>query len=187
MAPGVGIDFSWYFAHHWGVGVGVEAAFPNMYLFAGEVYRAPLYSDALSTTLHKRTSHIYATYLRLPLWAHFRAPLRRHWFYAAAGASLDIALAGRYRTEMEVRAGVGTTTSSQTTVTTGSLSFGHGVSLAAEAGFRWTLTRHWGLYTGAYATYGLSDIRPTNHDLFRDVSRLNLLQAGVKVKIVISD
>jgi hypothetical protein len=184
IAAGVGADFSWYFARHWGVGIGVEAAFPNVRLFDGEIDRALQGSDATST-LHKRTTYINAAYLRLPLWLRFRAPVRRHWFYAAAGASFDIALAGRYRTETELY--TGDNVPPQVGETSGSLSFGHGVSLAAETGFRWTLARHWGLYTGAYATYGLLDVLPTGTDVLRDVQRLNLLQAGVKVGITIND
>jgi hypothetical protein len=181
VAAGVGADYTWFFARHWGLGAGVEAAFPNAHLSSGEIDRSPQGSPA---NLHKYATRLYATYLRVPLWLRFRAPVWRHWFHIAAGASLDLALDGRYRTETTVRTG----NSIQTETTHGMLSFGHGASLIAETGLRWTLDSEWGIYTGVYAAYGMSNIMPAaNHDALRNVERLNLLQVGVKVKIVISD
>jgi hypothetical protein len=177
MAAGVGADVSWYFTRHWGIGAGVEAAFPNLQLSSGSIVRTP----NAAATLHKRSSRIDATCLRLPLWLCFHTPVRRHWLYAAAGASLDFALTGRYRTETTVRTG----SHIQTATTHGMLSFRHGASLIAEAGFRWTLDSEWGIYTGVYTAYGLSDICPANNDILHDVTRLNLLLAGVKVKITL--
>jgi hypothetical protein len=180
VAAGVGADYSWFFARQWGIGAGVEAAFPNAQLSSGNIAPAP----NAASSLYKHTTRLYATYLRLPLWLRFRAPVWRHWFHVAAGASLDLALTGHHRTETTVRTG----NSTQTAVTTGLLSFGHGASLIAETGLRWTLDSEWGIYTGAYAAYGLSDIMPAaGNDALRNVERLNLLQVGVKVKIVISE
>jgi hypothetical protein len=177
VAAGVGADVSWYFTRHWGLGAGVEAAFPNLQLSSAGI--TPSLNAASS--LHTYTTRIDATSLRIPLLLCFRAPVWRQWFYVAAGASLDLALTGRYRTETTVRTG----NSIQTEVTTGMLSLGHGVSLAAEAGFRWTLDSEWGIYTGAYAAYGLSDICPSGIDALSDVTRLNLLLVGLKVKITL--
>jgi hypothetical protein len=180
VVAGVGADYTWFFVRHWGIGAGVEAAFPNAQLSSGEIDRSPQGSPA---NLHRNVTRLYATYLRVPLWLRFRAPVWRHWLHIAAGAALDLALDGRYRTETTVRTG----NSTQTAATTGMLSFGHGASLIAETGLRWTLDSEWGIYTGAYAAYGMSDVRPTGNDALRDVERLNLLQVGVKVKIVISE
>jgi hypothetical protein len=177
IAAGVGADVSWYFTRHWGLGAGVEAAFPNLQLSSGSIVR----TLGAASSLHKYTTRIDATCLRLPLWLCFHTPVRRHWLYAAAGASLDLALTGRYRTETTVRTG----SHIQTATTHGRLSFRHGASLTAEAGFRWTLDSEWGIYTGLYTAYGLSDICPTGNDALRDVTRLNLLLIGIKVKITI--
>jgi hypothetical protein len=179
ISAGVGTDFSWYFARHWGVGAGVEAAFPSVRLSSSSIELTP----GATSSLYKHDTRIDASFLRVPLWLRFRAPVERHWFQAGAGASLDFALDGRYRTETAIRTG----NSTETIMTSGSLSFGHGASLIAEAGMCWTLAPRWGVYTGAYAAYGLSDVCPAGNDILRDVTRMNMLLAGVRVKIVISD
>jgi hypothetical protein len=177
VLPGFGADFTWYFAQHWGVTAGAEAAFFNVRLFTVNI---STHSSGSPPYLLKQSSRVNATYLRIPLWLRFRAPLGRHWFYAAAGLSADLALSGHYRTETEMR--TGSSAATQTTITTGSLSFGHGASLAAETGLRWTLAEHWGLYTGLYAGYGLPDTRPSG-DTFSEIGETHLLSAGMKVKI----
>ncbi|MDR3350535.1 MAG: hypothetical protein LBN98_02655 [Prevotellaceae bacterium] len=176
IAPGVGVDFSWFFAQRWGIGAGVEAAFFNVRLF-----NATVWQPGVSTTpyLLKHTDELFAAYLRVPLWLRFRAPVGRHGFYAAAGASVDLALSGRCRTETEERTGGAV----QSTVTTTSPNFGQGVSIAIETGLRWTLSENWGLYTGIYGGYGLSDVNPSNSAEL-GINKMRLLSAGAKVKIV---
>jgi hypothetical protein len=178
MAPGVGVECSYFFARHWGVTVGVEAAFFNVRLFTPYIGTdAP--ADIAAWYLRKRTERLYATCLRIPLWLRFRAPVRRHEFQVAGGGAFDLALAGRRRTEAEWRTGDG---SERRETATGSLSFGHGVSVAAEAGVRWRLCKRWGLYTGVYAGYGLSNVLPAG-DALPGVESIRLLSAGAKVKI----
>jgi hypothetical protein len=179
-APGVGVDFSWCFAPRWGVAVGVEAAFPAVLLSSTGIEAA---AAGAALSLRKRATRVDAVYLRVPLWLRFCTPAQRHRFYAALGASLDLTLSGRYRTEETTRTG----SDIQTGVTSGSLPFGHGASLAAEAGWRWSLARRWGLYAGAYAAYGLSDIALYGHDTLQDVESISLLLVGVKVKIMINN
>jgi hypothetical protein len=175
ISAGVGADFSWYFARRWGVGAGVEAAFPSVRLSSSSIEL----TLGATSSLYKHDTRIDAIFLRVPLWMRFRAPVERHWFQAGAGASLDFALDGRYRTETTIRTG----NTTEMATTSGSLSFGHGASLIAEAGMCWTLAPRWRVYTSAYAAYGLSDTRPVDSDVLRDVARLNLLLAGVKVKV----
>jgi hypothetical protein len=178
MAPGVGVECSYFFARHWGVTLGVEAAFFNVRLFNAAV-DAEAGGNAAALSLQKRTDKLYATYLRFPLWLRFRTPIGRHELQIAGGGSFDLALAGRQRTETEWRTGDG---SKRSETTTGSLSFGNSASIAAEAGIRWRLGERWGLYTGVYAGYGLSDVLPANNAL-PGVTRIRLLPVGAKVKI----
>ena len=139
-----------------------------------------------TTYLLKHTDWLSATYLRIPLWLRFRTPLRKHWFYAALGGTLDLPLAGRLRTETERRTG---SSPAQTETTTGTLRFGFSAGLLAETGLRWTLGEHWGLYTGIYAGYGLTNVAPSGDASSPSFGggwgEVNLLSAGAKVKIVI--
>jgi hypothetical protein len=168
--------------------VGAEAAFFRVRLFNADIGVAQPGNPATSYLL-KHTRQLRATYLRIPLWLRFRTPLRRHQFYAALGASFDLPLAGRLRTETAQR--TGSSPNTETVVTNESLRFGHSISLAAETGLRWRLAEHWGLYTGLYAGYGLTNVQPSGDALspFFGGGRgeVNLLSAGVKVKIVIND
>jgi hypothetical protein len=188
LAPGVGADVTYFFAPHWGVGAGAEAAFFRVRLFNADIGVAQPGNPATSYLL-KHTRQLRATYLRLPLWLRFRTPLRRHQFYAALGASFDLPLAGRLRTETAQR--TGSCPATQTEIATQTLRFGFSAGLLAETGLRWTLSRHWGLYTGLYAGYGLTNVAPSGDALFPSFGwgrgEVNLLSAGVKVKIVISD
>jgi hypothetical protein len=181
VAPGFGADFTYYFAQHWGITAGVEAAYFNMRLFsAGVGVDNP--GDASTSYLLKRTVRLHAAYLRVPLWLRFRTPAGRHEFQAAAGGMFDLALAGRQRTETERR--TGSSPANGTEITTASLRFGHGVSLAAEAGWRWRLGKRWGLYTGVYGGYGLSNVLPSGNALPGE-DNIRLLSVGAKVKIAV--
>ena len=177
IAPGFGADFTYFFAQHWGVGIGVEAAFFRVRLFNADIGAAQPGNPATLYVL-KHTGALSATYLRLPLWLRFRTPLRRHQFYAALGGSFDLPLAGRLRTETVRR--TGSSPATQTETTTGTLRFGFSAGLLAETGLRWTLGEHWGLYTGVYAGYGLSNVAPS----LQGVDKINLLSAGAKAKLI---
>jgi hypothetical protein len=184
LAPGFGADFSYFFAEHWGVAAGAEVAFFSVQLFTANI---GMEQPAVATTsyLHKQTDRLSATYLRVPLWLRFRTPLGRHEFRAGVGGSFDIALSGRRRTETEWRTstGTGTSTSTETINTSGALHcFGHGVSLAAEAGLRWKLNEHWGLYTGVYGSYGLSNVFTGSDDL-PAIDNIHLFAVGLKVGV----
>jgi hypothetical protein len=178
LAPGLGADFAYFFTQRWGVAAGLEAAFFSMQVFNARVGIDPPDGDADAVFLQKRTDRVYATYLRVPLWLRFRAPLWRHEFRAAAGAALDLALAGRRRTETETRTGL----SAGTTGTSGSVHFGSSASLAAEAGLRWQLGARWELYTGVYGSYGLSSVFAGNAEL-PAVTDAHLFAVGAKVGV----
>ena len=183
LSPGFGAEFTYYFARHWGVGAGAEVAFFSVRLFNAGIGVEESGNPATSYLL-KHTSHVKATYLRVPLWLRFRTPLGRHEFQAAAGGMFDLALTGSRRIETVMRTGDSPAT--ETVVTNGSLRFGHGISLAAEAGLRWRLGEHWGIYAGVYGGYGLTGVQPSGNAL-PGVENIHLLSASVKVKIVIND
>jgi hypothetical protein len=173
LAPGFGADFTYFFARHWGVAAGLEAAF-----FGSRLFNARFnVGQPGVNSLTKHTCRLYATYLRIPLWLRFRTPLRRHELRASLGGSFDLALAGRYRTETRLRTGGST----EAATTSGSVRFGSGASLGGEAGLRWRLGAHWGLYTGVYAGYGLPSVFAGSDGL--PVVDTHLFAAGAKLGV----
>jgi hypothetical protein len=175
--PGFGAEFTWYFDNYRGVSIGADAAFFKARLFTSDFGTS---TQDGSLYVREQTSQFSATYLRIPLLLRLRMPLRRHWFYAAAGISCDIALDGRHHTETEETAG--NRPHPETAVTDESLPFSNGVALITEAGLRWSLGEHWGIYTGVYAGYGITNVAPQNDALIK-AGKMNPLSAGAKVAI----
>jgi hypothetical protein len=150
---GGGADITCFFSPRWGLSAGIEIASADARLSAADIQQG----NNFTSVLVKQEETLAATFLHIPLMAQFRLPVRRHFFYAAAGAKFDLALSGSYHATGSRHS---STAADEAWNASGSLRFGHGASLAAESGVRWTLRRKWGLYTGIYAAYGLSDIRP---------------------------
>jgi hypothetical protein len=147
-----GADITFFFSPRWGLTAGIEIASAGARLSTTEVQQG----NNFTSVLVKQEETLAATFLHIPLTAQFRWPAGRHFVYAAAGAKLDFALGGSYRATGSRRSG----TAVAALNTSGTLRFGHGASLLAETGVRWTLRRKWGIYTGIYAACGLLDIRP---------------------------
>jgi hypothetical protein len=194
LAPTFGAEFAYYFASHWGVSLGADVSFYGVRLIASGVTSG---DDARIVNRHDEA--LRATYIGVPLLLQFRAPVwRRHTVQAAAGGRFDFAVAGSYRVTGSRQAIVAGSTAEIFTYS-GTASFRPGVTLFAEAGVRWSLGKQWGLYTGAYAGYGLSDVlrdgaatqepgtgsllnlRNTNGTPY--INNIRLLPAGVKLKI----
>ena len=197
LSPTFGVDFTRYFARRWGVSLGADVSFYNVRLIASG---AALEDASRVVTRHDET--LRATYVGIPLLLHFRVPVwRRHAFHAAAGGRFDFAVYDSYRVD-GVRQAITAGSVAEPFTHSGKASFLPGVSLLAEAGMRWSLDKHWGIYTGAYAGYGLSDVLPdASPDALTQepgtgsllnqynkqgqpyVEDIRLLQVGVKLKL----
>jgi hypothetical protein len=199
IAPVFGAEFAYYFARHWGVSLGAGVSWYSIRLMTSGI---TLDNAARILILHDET--LRATYIGIPLLVQFRTPVfSRHTFHAAAGGRLDLAVAGRYRVSSSRRLAVAGSTV-ETFENSGSVSFRPGVSLLAETGICWALGGHWGIYTGAYAGYGLSDVLPAassdapqglgtgsllnlrNRKGAPYVEDIHLLQVGARIKAVYS-
>jgi hypothetical protein len=202
LAPTFGAEFAWYFSKHWGVSLGADVSRYSVRLMASGV--TPQNTDRILT---QHNEVLRATYVGVPLLMQFRTPAwGRHTLHAAAGARLDLAVHGSYSVTGRHRL-VAAGSTDEPFAYSGKVSFRPGASLLAETGICWALSKRWGLYTGLYAGYGLSDVIPAassnaaaqsssttaslldlrNRQGASYVERMRLQQVlGVKVKIVFS-
>jgi hypothetical protein len=199
MAPNFGLELAYYFARQWGVSLGTDVSFYNVRLLMSGTA-----SEDAGSMLTRHEETLRAAYLGIPLLMQFRVPVwGRHTFHAAAGGRLDLVVYDSYRATGIRRVAVAGSTIEP---------FGHsgkaalrtGASLVAETGLRWALSQRWGVYTGAYAGYGLFDVLPAASGVITQepgtgsllnqrnkqgapyVDNIHLLQVGVRVKATYS-
>jgi hypothetical protein len=233
---GLGVGYTCFFNSRWGVATGIEAGFfggtlkseqlegvaLQQYTYEGR--SEPMHFNSLFSGYEERQR---ATYLHIPLMARYRqAIMDNHQLRAAAGLKFGFALAGSYDAKAEGLVTTGYFPESGRTFEDmpnhgfgaytqpawhGDLAFGFDAALALEAGVRWTLSERWGLYTGFFLDYGLTDVAParTGAPLLRQdaapdtflhgsvtatqrqpdgttyVGKMNLLSAGLQLRITL--
>jgi hypothetical protein len=182
---GFNIGYSYSLSPKWGIVSGIELVSYSSKVNATNITsrKESLYSyDGRSETMFFNSSvNGYeetqkATYLHIPLMAKFRLPaLKSHEWYASAGAKFGFALSGKYESTANsiVTSGEFPETglsfndlplhgfgTSNGVSWDGDLDFGFNAALSVETGIRWRLSDNWGLYTGVYLDYGLTDVSP---------------------------
>jgi len=165
------------------------------------------------------------TYLRIPLMARYSmSAMDIHEWYVAAGAKFGFALSGNYKGSADKITTSGYFPLTEQTfqnlprhgfvtedypLWNGKMKPGFNIALSGEIGFRWTISSQWGLYTGAYIDYGLTNVTPKKRTELVEyqnttipetftfnsiissqkapadayVDRINLFSFGLKVKV----
>jgi outer membrane protein OmpA-like peptidoglycan-associated protein len=204
-----GLSFAYYLNDRWavGVGAGVSHIRPAAFVREQELPTLePLDNEGdkftLNTTLYDHLEEQRATYLTIPILAQFTQGA----FYAQAGVTVGIPLAGNYSgrsvaglstgyypqwsTPSKIAwvpeqnfSGVGPI---RTTAANGSVDLGVAVSASVEVGMVRRLTERWRLYAGVYCDVGLNDVRggtppqayqPDNPTAYQVGSVLHVAQA----------
>jgi hypothetical protein len=185
MTFGAGLEYTYSLSPEFALITGIGTASFSSVIDAEEIdtRSEKLYSFAENTETMFFLSHITGfresqkiTYLRIPLMAQFSmSALNIHEWYIAAGAKFGFALSGNYKASADKITTSGYFPLTEQTfynlprhgfvtqdylLWDGSLKLGFNILMSGEIGFRWTINDQWGLYTGAYIDYGLTDVSP---------------------------
>lgn len=172
-----GLGYHLIFSPQWSVRSGLEWAFYNAETTAGSLANTNIMRSDLGADIDFNYAYtgykekVAAGFLSIPLMMEFQRPTPSS-FYAALGVKIAIPLSAKAQ-----ETGVLTTTaySRQLNVTysdepalglynnravdeKADLKFNTAFMLAAEAGYKWTLSGHWRLYTGVYFDWGMNPV-----------------------------
>jgi len=183
FSGGAGLSYTLSLNPKWGLTTGVELASFSTTIDVENISESSQFNysydgrtEAMTfkSELRGYQEAVKATYLQIPLMAQFSLPaMTKHKWYAAAGVKLGFAISGNYETTAKSFVTSGYFPRTEETLTdipqhgfvnlsnqswTGDTDFGFNLSLAIETGFRWTLADSWGIYTGVFVDYGLTDV-----------------------------
>lgn len=173
----LGLGYRYFFSPHWGIKIGVEAAFYNAEYKLGRDSTSTPSIDSEGNSFDFRqvrsdyTEDQNAKMLQIPLMLQFHTGGNNVNFYAAAGAKVGFPLSKEYSGSGTVKntgyydfedfeyfeegqENFGTFTEK----TKGNLDLGTTIFISAETGVRWRLNPNVHLYTGAYVDYGLNEV-----------------------------
>jgi outer membrane protein OmpA-like peptidoglycan-associated protein len=178
---GAGIGYTYFFSSKWGIKTGLDLAIYSAKTTADRMeleYLIPT-PQGLTDNFYLRAAYSNyeekqkAMFLQLPVMVQFQTPVKRDFFYIAAGLKIGLPFSGTYESTIETlkTTGYSNFTGQQyndmpiygfdtyrNVKPSGDLDLGIAYLLALETGMKWTLQGKNSLYTGIYLDYGLNNI-----------------------------
>lgn len=182
ISGGVGIGYTYFFAHNVGLATGLDLAFYNTKVTldnyegshtAFDNYIQKEFDFRYSLQEYEETQNAF--YANVPIMIHYQLTNAKTTnFYVSGGAKIGIPISGKYKSKGATLKTSGYFPHDNSTLTNprfrgfgdfttkksdNELKYKMSFSLALEAGAKWDLPSDLSLYTGAYFDYGLNDIK----------------------------